>query len=264
MIIRKYLPNDFLQIKKLYKKYFNLEMNKELYNYYYYNGNTNEYNSFVIEINGIIVAHNAIIRNIYKICDVDCVVGLSSGGIVEQEYSGLFFPLLKTIFKDFNGDIIIAFPNKNSERFFTDIFKFRTFENNYFVCDTCYKAVDGIAYPVNDIIRNRNYINWRLLQNPVHLYEKLVLEDTEVFYKYYNNEIDILYSNKFEYNFVRIIEELVKLGKRINIVHWDSVFMEQLGFYSAYNNKFVYKVFSDKFSNSELFFKCQMIDSDVF
>jgi len=266
MIFRFVTKYDIPQIQELYKRQFNLNINEELYNYFYYDRNLNSYCSIVVEDNEKIVGHNGLIVNKYLLDDKEIIVGLSSGSMVLREYCGLFYDILKYIFNDFKGDIIIAFPNRNAQGFFTKIFNFNAIEQNYFSIDHSkikfLKRLSNIKLDSN-LLRLKNHINWRIDKHPINKYESISLNETEVIYKkYLSNNIDIMYVNKFDDKFIEILLRLLEHYEKINIIHWDENFMKKLGFEEQKNSIFVYKNISNKINISA--FECQMIDSDVF
>lgn len=257
---------DYPQIKNMYKNLLDYEINEEMYEYFYYEQDLGNYNSLVAIVNGKVIGHNAIVRNKYIYKNIEIIVGLSSGGMVVPEYSGLFYQILKRNIKSFKGDIIIAFPNRNAQGFFTKIFNFNVIEQNYFSIDRSkikfLKRLSNIKLDSN-LLRSKNHINWRIDKHPINKYESISLNKTEVIYKkYLSNNIDIMYVNYFNDEFVKILIKLLENYKKINIIHWDKNYMGKIGFEEQKNNIFVYKNISNK--ENVPAFECQMIDSDVF
>ncbi len=266
MVIRETVKDDIPQIQELYQMRFNISMTEEIYNYFYYNQPLNKYYSFVAEDNSKIVGHSAVILNKYLFREKEVIIGLSSGSMVLPEYMGLFYLILTHIFDVFQGDIIIGFPNKNAKGFFTKIFKFNTINQNYFLIDTSkinyLKSIEDVECKLN-FMRTKEFINWRIDKHPINKYKKISIGDTIVIYKeYHADEVDIMYVNYFNNEFIKILIKLLENYKRINIIHWDRNYIERIGFEEQKNNIFVYKNFSNKINIPT--FECQMIDSDVF
>ena len=266
MIFRKVVKADFFQIKKLYKEGFNFNFKKNIYNYFYFDQNLNNYSSIIAEDKRKIVAHHAIIQNKYLFKNKNIIIGYSSGSIVSNEYFGLYPYILQKSIENFEGDIIITFPNKNSQGFFTKIFNFKTINQNYFSIDCSkieyLKSLKDIECKSN-FIRTKEYIDWRINKHPINKYKIISVNNTTVIYKeYHPNEIDIMYVSYFNNEFIKILIKLLENYKRINIIHWDRNYIKKLGFEEQKNNIFVYKNISNKIKISA--FECQMIDSDIF
>ena len=266
MIYRSVNKFDIPQIRGLYKRQFNLNINDKLYNYFYYNQSLDRYYAVVAEDNGKIVGHNAIIMNEYMFKNIRIRVGLISGSMVIPEYCGLFYEVLKYSIEEFRGDIIIGFPNKKAEGFYTKIFNFKIINQNYFSIDCSkieyLKALKNIECKSN-FIRTKEYINWRIDKHPINIYKKISLGKTTVIYKENNlNEINVIYVNYFNDEFIKILIKLLKNYKKINIIHWDRDYIEKIGFEEQKYHIFVYKNISNKIDIPT--FECQMIDSDVF
>ena len=266
MIYRSVNKFDISQIQELYKRQFNLNINEGWYNYFYHNKNLNKYYSVIVEDEGKIVGHNAIIMNEYMFRDIKIIVGLSSGSMVLPEYCGLFYDILNYNINNFQGDIIIGFPNKNAQGVIIKIFNFKTTSQNYFSIDCSkieyLKSLKDIECKSN-FIRTKEYIDWRIDKHPINKYKKISINNTSIIYKeYHSNEIDIMYVNYFNDEFIEILIKLLESYKRINIIHWDINYIKKIGFEKQKNNIFVYKNISNKVNIST--FECQMIDSDVF
>ena len=266
MIFRFVNKYDIPQIQELYKRQFNLNVNEELYNYFYYNNNLNKYYSVIVEDKGKVVGHNAIIMNEYMFKDIKITVGLSSGPMVIPEYCGLFYDILNYNIDNFQGDIIIGFPNKNAQGVIIKIFNFNTIKQNYFSIDYSkieyLKSLKDIECKSN-FIRTKEYINWKIDKHPMNIYKKISLGKTNIIYKENNlNEINVIYVNYFNNGFIKILIKLLKNYKKINIIHWDRDYIEKIGFEEQKYHIFVYKNISNKIDI--LTFECQMIDSDVF
>ena len=259
--IQRASATDISGILNLYEKVFGIEMSKAYYDYLYYNNNTNRYCSFVAKQDEYVIGHNALIEKPYIINDVDISVGLSSGGMVLPEFSGLFYKLIKANFVESSVSAIIAFPNINSEKFFTKLLGFNTISSNY------YQLIKAPQKPnefncTSDIKRTSEFLEWRIGMNPVKKYEKYVSSDGQIIvYKFYRNEIDIVYCSVFDEFFFDVISFLHKKHNvPLNIIHWNNSFLSSMGFQLRESNKFVYRFISI----SDTMFHCQMIDSDVF
>ena len=266
MIFRKVVEADFFQIKKLYKEGFNLNLKKNIYNYFYFDQNLNNYCSIIAEDKRKIVAHHAIIQNKYLFKNKNIIVGYLSGSIVSKRCFGLYPYILQKSIENFKGDIIITFPNKNSQGFFTKIFNFDTIKQNYFSIDYSkieyLKSLKDIECKSN-FIRTKEYIDWKIDKNPINIYKKISLGKTNIFYKENNlNEINVIYVNYFNDEFIKILIKLLMNYKKINIIHWDRDYIEKIGFEEQKYHIFVYKNISNKIDIPT--FECQMIDSDVF
>ena len=267
MIFRKLNKNDFPQVKNLYEKRLNLSINKKIYNYFYLNKYLNEYCSIVAEYKEKIIGHTAIIANKYYFKDKEIIIGLSSGQILLHEYRIIYYDMIKYSFETFKGDIIIGFPNNNVEKFFNNkIFNFNKIEKNYFSIDCSkieyLKTLKDFECKSN-FIRTKEYINWRINKHPINKYKNISANNTIVIYKeYHSNEIDIMYVNYFNDEFIKILIKLLENYKRINVIHWDRNYIKKIGFEEQKNNIFVYKNISNKINIP--IFECQMIDSDVF
>ena len=146
MIIRGFLNKDFEDVSLLYKTRFDFHMTRDIYNYLYYNPEHSKYCSFVAEHEGRIVGHNAIIENYYFIRNMKLLVGLFSGGVVDKKYAGVFHKILNKSMGSFSGDLLIAFPNKNSEPFFTKLLSFRSFENYYSITSKKIKVLSNLPF----------------------------------------------------------------------------------------------------------------------
>lgn len=253
---------DIKDILKLYHKYLPYgKMTIDKYNYWYKNkANDEEYYSRILTYKNEIIAHNAFIdRKIY--CDGNLLsVKLSSGGMVESQYSGVFYKLLKEGIKEFKDSIIIAFPNGNSEPFFTKIFKFNTLKKNFFTLE---KQDFNTKVPKvglhQKMTRTDLFLQARLDNHIVNDYKKIELDDNYLYYKSFGtNTADIIFVHNFNASFISLLKTLFKEGfDKINIIHWDFEYITQIGFKYSKNNLFVYKGINEVF-------ECQMIDSDIF
>ncbi len=262
MKIRKFVPKDFITIKRLYSQLLNFEVTKQIYDFNYFNKDLNDYTSLVVDIDNKVVGHNALIINEYKIANKKTRIGLSSGGMLIPEFGGLFYQLLKKCFTCHEVDFIIAFPNNNSLGFFEKILKFNVLKDNYFVLnkDNYYPNIASVSQ--NLIHRPKSFISKRIFQHPYYKYKEFKTKDNHVIYKIYNKtSIDILYVENFGVSFTDFIRYILSKYNKINIVHWDVEYMNSLGFKTHVNNAFVYK----NMNNIKVdFFQPQMIDSDVF
>jgi hypothetical protein len=261
MIFRKVSTNDFEQIKLLYKKRLNFNMSKEFYDYLYYINN--EYCSFIIEEEGRVIAHNAIIPRKYIINNKEAIIGLSSGGMVDLNYSGIFFNLLKHGIKNFVGDGIIAFPNKNSEPFFTKLLRFKSIKENYFGMKSSDLNMNFVKSEFLEAKMHPETFDYRINEHPKNEYFKLENKGTFVIYKKFGKEVDLVYASKFNSSLTQILKSLfVKGFEEINFIYGNTELPNLLGFKPKENNVFTYKWINADFNNVK--FNCQMIDSDVF
>ena len=264
MIIRKTVSSDIEQILNMYKDIFNTPVSSKEYRWLY--ERDDYFFSIVAEDNGKIIGHNAIIENRYKFHGRNIITGLSSGGMVYPEYSGTFFQILKKQLTDFSQDIIIAFPNTNSESFFKRIFSFNTIEQNYFTIDNLSELIPENKFqPVKSLFeRDNDFITGRLDLHPKNNYEKIENSDCTVYYKrFMETNIDIIYVSDFNSGFYDIIKSFLYKNIKLNIVHWNKEWIESTGFKREKNNCFVYK-WNGNSENKQNIFECQMIDSDVF
>ncbi len=256
---RKTNKEDIKGILDLYKECFGIDVDADYYDYL--NKNESDYFSMVALDGGKVIAHNSIIKNSYKYDGENIIVGVSSGGMVSADYSGVFYTLLKKQFALFNGDVIIAFPNKNSEPFFTKLFRFNIIQSNFY--NLSKKDFNKInVTDVSSVLdRSKDFILKRIDHHPKNSYKKIEDGNSLFIYKEYQEEIDIMFCSDFGVFFTQTISSLINKGyDSFNIVHWDSDFVEQIGFKPKKNNIFVYK----SFNNKEILFQPQMIDSDVF
>lgn len=258
---REVYKEDINGVLKLYRECFNLDFNIDYYNFLN-KKEDGDYFSMVAVDKGKIIAHNSIIKNNYTYGGDDIIVGVSSGGMVTSNYSGVFYPLLKKQFKQFSGDVIIAFPNQNSSPFFTELFKFDVIEQNFFNLNIKDIKKVKCVNTVSNLYRNEKFIAKRIDNHPKFTYKKVKKEDKLFVYKEYQQAIDIIYCSHFDDFFIGAIEEIASYGyTNFNIIHWDSSYMKKIGFKPAHNNIFTYKSKSIK---SNFIFHPQMIDSDVF
>lgn len=259
MIYRKVKSEDILGILRLYKECFNIKVKEEYYDYLNKDSKGNYYSMIAVDDNKI-VAHNSIILNQYIINNDEVIVGLSSGGMVSENYSGVFYTLLKKQFKLFEGDIIIAFPNKNSSPFFTKLFKFETINQNYYNLDYSDFQKNNHKNLTLEVQRTDSFIEKRVHKHLINNYKIIQSQEKLFIYKEFGNEIDIIFSSHFDVFFESTIEALYQKGyNSFNIVHWNENYIRMLGFKPSNNNIFVYKSFKNNIK-----FQPQMIDSDVF
>jgi len=236
------------------------KMTFEKYDFWYKEQGENGYASRILVANEEIIAHNAFINMEYSINGEPKSVKLSSGGMAKVSHSGAFYKLMKEGIKEFKESTIIAFPNKNSEPFFTKIFKFNYVENNFFTLEKDQFVNFSITKPIKQTLkREDSFFKRRIENHKSNEYSKLVIGDNTLYYKAFgNNEVDIIYVNNFDEIFPLFLQKLFDLGfQKMNIIHWDKNFIEQFGFVNTPNNLFVY-------NNMEEVFECQMIDSDIF
>ena len=190
-------------------------------------------------------------------------MGLSSGGMVDPLYSGVFLRLLKYCFKDFDGQGIIAFPNLNSEPFFTKLLKFDFISQNYFSIKKEQLNLNYNGYFTPKIIMHPDSIENRVDHHVKKNYFKLRSGDSFIIYKKYHDSADIVFVSVFNNDFIQLLCDLFEKGFRgLNLVLNNSKIPLEIGFKTSRNNKFVYKWIDLKYKMVE--FDCQMIDSDVF
>jgi hypothetical protein len=261
MIFRKVSGHDFEQIKLLYKKMLNFDMSKVFYEYLYFlNGN---YCSVVAEVDERIIAHNAIIPKKYIINNKEALIGLSSGGMVDLDYSGVFFNLLRYGIKNFQGDGIIAFPNKNSEPFFTKLLKFNLVAENYFSMEVNDLNFHFKSLHSSKTILRSDSLKYRINKHPKNEYLKLVNNDTFIIYKKFSNEVDLIFVSEFNKDLINMLKILFNKGfEKINFIYGSTKEPISIGFRKVENNVFTYKWINKDFKGIK--FNCQMIDSDVF
>jgi hypothetical protein len=261
MILRNYNSNDFLQIKRLYQDCLNFDMDELFYDYLY--KAEDDYQSVVCVIDDQIVGHNAIIKKDYLYKENLVKIGLSSGGMVSNLYSGVFYNILKYSFNKFEGDGIIAFPNGNSIKFFSKIFKFNVISDNYF-----YLTHENLLIP-ND--HKEQEAGFRLspfcfkyrLDHPRNTYKSIKIKNCEIIYKSYKDEADLLFVSSFGKGFIDCLKHIFLEGFfQLNLISNNIQLVTSFGFVKKKNNSFVYKWENSKYQNFK--FPCQMIDSDVF
>ena len=261
MIFRKFIKKDFEHIQRLYLERLNYHIDFVFYSYLY--EIDGEFCSSVCEDNGKIVGHNVIIPREYLYRGNKIIIGLSSGGIVDPEYSGIFLNLLKYGINEFTGDGIIAFPNKNSEPFFTKLLKFKSISENYYnITRGDLNRTYTYSY-LPEIKMEPELFNYRIDRHPKNEYLKLEYNKTFVIYKKFGNEADLIYVSEFNSDLVQILEVLFdKKYTNINLISGISDVPISMGFKIRKNNVFVYKWLNKNYEN--IIFNCQMIDSDVF
>jgi hypothetical protein len=265
MIYRKVDKEDLPGIARLYKVCFNLEMKVERYDYWY--SFEDCYSAVVAEEDGIIVGHNAFVINKYIIDDEPILIGLSAAGMVDAEKvknPGTFLKLIEATRDCFNFiDIVVAFPNKKAEPFWTRVLKFKTISENYY-----YVTPDTLNIAANRkvefyITRTKEFLINRTENHGRYSYQKHSIDDFEFIYKEYNGNIELVYISNISEKLVNAIEYLFGLGfKRVNIISIYSEFLIDYGFQKGTHNVFVYEWLNKKYNNR--IFECQMIDSDVF
>ena len=261
MIFRKFIKSDFEQIQMLYKECLNFEMDNIFYNYLFnLNGH---FCSSVCEVNGKIVGHNAIIPRKYLFSNDEVILGLSSGGMVDPMYSGIFLNLLKYCISNFNGQGIIAFPNMKSEPFFTKILKFNSICDNYFTISKEQLNLSYDGYYIPKFIFHPESIEKRVFNHVKYKYLTKSFKDSTIIYKKYYESADIIFVSVFNKNLIYLLNSLFESGyKEINLIFNESKIPLEIGFNKKHNNNFVYNWTDLKFKMHE--FNCQMIDSDVF
>uniref|UniRef100_UPI00404866C9 hypothetical protein n=1 Tax=Algoriphagus sp. TaxID=1872435 RepID=UPI00404866C9 len=236
-------------------------MDRIFYNYLYLIDG--QFCSSVCEVGGRIVGHNAIIPRKYLFLNENIIIGLSSGGMVDPLYSGVFLKLLSYCVSVFKGQGIIAFPNKKSEPFFSKILKFNSIINNYF---TITKAQLNNKFDANftpKIIYHPDSIESRIKAHVRNNYLRLDYRDTFIIFKNFHNGADIIFVSSFNRDLIHLLNSLFESGyQELNLIFNESKIPLEIGFISKTNNSFVYKWLDAKFDSVE--FNCQMIDSDVF
>ena len=261
MIFRRFNIDDFEQVKSLYKDRLNFNIDLELY-YYLYSHN-GEFYSCICEDDGKIIAHNAIIPRKYISHDKELTIGLFSGGMVNTNYSGIFFQLLKYCIKDFDGDGLIAFPNQQSEPFFSKLLKFNGIRDNYFNLNKKDLNLNFNGYHLPEITMHPLTLKNRLENHPRNNYFKLYNNKTFVIYKKYKDQADVMYVSAFNSDLVQILIKLFKKGfEEINLIYSEPAEPLSLGFSNKNNNTFYYRWLNGEKNN--LKFNCQMVDSDIF
>lgn len=261
MIIREFRHSDFDAIKALYKESLNFDMDRTFYDYLY--KIENGYCSLVCEYDNQIIGHNALISKEYCFQDEKISVGLSSGGMVKEDFSGVFFKVLRNNIKNFTGDCIIAFPNKNSEPFFTKLLKFESIKENYFGLKKT-DFTNNLKSPERDAITLcEEEILKRIHNHPRNEYVRIESGNTFVIYKVFHDEIDLIYVSDFNSEFLDILKILFKKNiTEINLITDKEDLVDSIGFKKKENNVFTYKWLNQKYE--ALNFNVQMIDSDVF
>lgn len=258
-MIRKIEKSDIPQIIDMYKSIFDFEMNEDLYNYWYFNEELAEYDSFVYLKNDEILGHNALIRKKYLINNKLVLAALSSGGMVKPKSSGIFFKILDHSFTKCNFDFVFAFPNNNSLGFFKRLFDFKEIKQTYFSTEDEIKMT---VQPLPSTMqRTEKFINWRIDNNPRNQYKIHEIGKNRIITKsYLDSDLDIIYSSRFDKTFVEFVNKELRNFERVNIIHWNETFIKSLGFKpSTGYNSFVLKGIIDIID-----FEFQMIDSDVF
>ncbi len=265
MIIRKVIEEDLPGIARLYKVCFNIEMKFDRYNYWY--NNEGIYTSVVAEENGIVVGHNAFVINNYLHKGQNIKVGLSAAGMVDSELvknPGTFLKLIEATRDLFNYlDIIIAFPNKKAEPFWTRVLKFTTIHDNYY-----FITPDLLNSEVNRSIdfnfsRNTTFIEKRIHNHGRFHYIQHRIGDIDFIFKEFNENIELVYLSKISAKILDVLNYIFNKGyKRINIISIYGEALMQYGFVKGKHNVFVYQWQNKIFENDV--FECQMIDSDVF
>jgi hypothetical protein len=256
-MIRKFQIEDFEQVKNLYAHHLNFSMESSYYQYLYFHDGS--YTSFVYEENGEIIGHHAFIPYKQKINNVSYQIATFSGAVVKPEKSGVYLSLLKETIKCCKADIVVAFPNKNSQDFFTKLLKFSIIEQNYYTIE---KSIPDIKFKADYYVEiDQNYIQKRFDLHPIKKYVFKQFETQQIAYKEYNGSLDILYCNQFNHLFIEFINNKLKDYNSINLVYHNLSEIEKLGFKRKPNNIFVYKILCE---NSLSIFPCQMFNSDVF
>lgn len=257
---------DIPGICDLYARRLNYRMSKELYHHFYrsrYADNEADFTSVVAEEAGQIVGHNALILNRYLYQERPVIVGLSSGGMVEEQFSGIFYPLLKQCFQFTHCDAIIAFPNQQSQGFFTRIFAFETIRQNCFKVTADTFQPQSPLFPQHHWQRSEDHVNWRLGNDPRYSYQRLKSGEQEIWFKpYEKKQLDLMYVSEYSAAVLAQMQRWLSEFQQINFVHWDENFCRSIGAEPVDNNVFVYQTVNDDLQLVS--FECQMIDSDVF
>jgi hypothetical protein len=261
MIFRQFENDDFEQIINLYKACLNFHIDRSFYDYLYLIDD--KYCSSVCEIEGKIVGHNAIIPRKYLSSNREIVMGLSSGGMVDPLYSGVFLKLLNYCIINFKGHGIIAFPNIKSEPFFTKILKFNSISDNYFTIRKEQLNKEYNKKFIPRVIFHPDSIDNRINLHKKNKYFKLFYKDTFIIFKSFKDGADIVFVSKFDNNLIHLLYSLFESGyNELNLIFSESKVPLEIGFVNKNNNKFVYKWIDLNLNMIE--FNCQMIDSDVF
>ena len=240
---------------------FGNPMSENHYKWLY--GDQNGFYSYIMLSKNKVIAHQAIIERKYSFQGRILNIGLSSGTMILPEYqkSGDFYYLLKVCLSNFNGDLIIGFPNENSHGILRKIFKFKCVPQNLYRFDfkNKLKYIDDSCS--DSFIRDD--IKWRIDQHPLHQYTKLQKGDCHLIYKEYSGDsIDILYTNIISKDFIDILSIFSKKYAAINIISIQGEILERIGFEKIEGNEFVYKAYNSAYQ--QVSFPCQMIDSDVY
>ena len=216
--------------------------------------------------NGDIVGHNAFIINNYQYKGNKITVALSSAGMVDAgkvKTPGLFLQLIKESIKDYIGDLVIAFPNKNADVFWTRILKYRTLTENYYYItpETLNMAFDEEVH--FDWKRTEDFIDFRSKKNWKNTYEYITIGDFELIYKEYKGNIELFHINKISQDLVKAISQIFAKGfTRANIISIYGKELMEAGFVLSKHNNFVMEWQNKKYEGES--FECQMIDSDIF
>jgi hypothetical protein len=261
MEIRKVRKKDIPEISDISKICFDKPMIEKNYSWLY--SHHDGFCSYVMLDSYKIIAHQAFIERKYSYNGKHIIIGLSSASMILPEYqkSGDFYYLLKESIGNFNGDMIIGFPNENSHGIFRKLFKFECVPHNLFQLD----LNNNLNYPDSKYYDPfmRNDMDWRLNRHPVNHYKKVEKGDCRIIYKEYTgNSVDILYVNVIDNNFVDIISGFSQKYSFVNIININGEQLERIGFKNKNGNEFVYKAFNKEYE--QLVFPCQMIDSDVY
>lgn len=259
-MVRRVRESDISEILGLYRLIFDLDMSRETYRYWYYDEKEQAFCSFVYENKGKIVGHNAAIKNGYIYRGDPITVGLLSGGMSLPESPGAFFQVTKKIIGDFEGDLLISFPNRNAVDFFKRLYNFHSIPDTYYTLGP--EGIISNAAVPSRLRRTDEHIAWRIDRHTVYDYRSHSHDSGRIIYKIYKeNELDIVYSSNFGDEFIHFVREKWRKYDKINIVHWDETFMREIGFKkSPEYNEFVFK----NFGENTIHFEFQMLDSDVF
>jgi hypothetical protein len=263
--IRKVENKDLQGIANLYKVCFNLSLDFKRYDFWYKKDNI--YTSIVAEDNdGIIVGHNAFVVNKYLYQGDEITVSLSSGGMVDNlkvKSPGLFLLLIKATISNFTSDLVIAFPNKNANVFWTKILKYKTLTENYYSITPHTLNLSFNKEVIFDWRRTNDFIQFRSKNNWKNTYEYISIGDFELIYKVYNDNIELFYINKISKEFIQALSQIFHKGyKKANIISIYGKELIEAGFYLSKHNDFVMEWINKKYEGAQ--FECQMIDSDVF
>ena len=265
MNYRKVTTSDFDGIASLYEECFGIKFSPERYNYWYKYGEG--YSSIVYEENGVISGHNAFVINNYVLDGKEIKVALSAAGMVSPSRSknpGTFLKLIQENTKLFEEvDVLIAFPNKKAELFWTKVLKFDTVYQNYYYVTPKTLVKNASKVVQFSMKRTEAFLNKRTELNTRYNYQQMTINLSVFIYKEYNGNIELVYISRISEDLVKFLETIFNQGfKRVNIISIYGDVLKEFGFVLSSHNVFVYKWLNKSLAQDV--FDCQMIDSDVF